>query len=172
MAESTLASFPFNRFNFSIPDQTCTSFRLDNGGQAVFGSNYDNLNQEGMLVVNKRGVSKTGWEAGTTGKYARWTAEYGSVTFNHAGPQFAWAGMNEAGLAISTMGLNSSHSPAPDERPPLVNSLWIQYQLDTSATLEEVMANDSRVRISDTVDHYLICDRSGACAMSARTSPC
>jgi choloylglycine hydrolase len=129
----------------------------------VFGSNYDNLNQEGMLVVNKRGVSKTGWEAGTTGKYARWTAEYGSVTFNHAGPQFAWAGMNEAGLAISTMGLNSSHSPAPDERPPLVNSLWIQYQLDTSATIEEVMANDSRVRIADTKDHYLVCDRSGAC---------
>jgi hypothetical protein len=26
------------------------------------------------------------------------------------------------------------------------------------------MANDSRVRMADTGDHYLICDRSGACA--------
>jgi choloylglycine hydrolase len=128
------------------------------------GSNYDNEIREGLLFVNKRGVTKTGWEASTTGKYARWTAQYGSVTFNLAGVQLAWAGMNEAGLAISTMWLGETRSPSPDERPPLVSPLWIQYQLDTCATLEEVMANDGRVRIADTVDHYLVCDRSGACA--------
>jgi penicillin V acylase-like amidase (Ntn superfamily) len=142
----------------------CTSFLLDNGGQALFGSNYDNEIWEGLLFVNKRGVTKTGWEAGTTGKYARWTAEYGSVTFSLAGIQLAWAGMNEAGLAISTMWLGETHNPAPDERPPLVSALWVQYQLDTCATVAEVMANDARVRIADTVDHYLVCDRSGACA--------
>jgi choloylglycine hydrolase len=155
---------PSGRFTFPAPTEgTCTSFCLDNGGQAVFGSNYDNTNQEGLLFVNKRGVTKTDWEAGTTGKYARWTAEYGSVTFNVSGAQMAWAGTNEAGLAISTMAGPASN-PAPDERPPLESPLWIQYQLDTCATLEEVMANDSRVRITRTVDHYLVCDRSGACA--------
>ena len=148
----------------STVEGACTSFCLDNGGHAVFGSNYDNEIWEGLLFVNKRGVTKTGWEAGTSGKYARWTAEYGSVTFNLAGVQLAWAGMNEAGLAISTMWLGETRNPAPDERPPLVSPLWVQYQLDTCATLEEVMANDARVRIADTVDHYLICDRSGACA--------
>jgi hypothetical protein len=76
----------------------------------------------------------------------------------------AWAGMNEAGLAISTMWLGDTHNPPPDERPPLISALWIQYQLDTCATLADVMANDARVRIADTVDHYLVCDRSGACA--------
>ncbi|NIV31091.1 MAG: hypothetical protein GWN58_16835, partial [Anaerolineae bacterium] len=81
-----------------------------------------------------------------------------------AGIQLAWAGMNEAGLAISTMWLGETRSPAPDERPPLASPLWIQYQLDTCATVEEVMANDARVRIADAVDHYLVCDRSGACA--------
>jgi penicillin V acylase-like amidase (Ntn superfamily) len=156
---------PGGRFSLPQPaDGACTSFCLDNGGQAVFGSNYDNPIWEGLLFVNKRGVTKTGWEAGTTGKYARWTAEHGSVTFSVSGAQMAWAGMNEAGLAISTMALNGTHHPAPDERPPLFSPLWIQYQLDTCATLEEVMANDSRVRIADTVDHYLVCDRSGACA--------
>ncbi len=148
----------------SLPDGACTSFSLDNGGHAVFGSNYDNRIQEGLLFVNKRGVTKTGWEAGTTGKYARWTAEYGSVTFSVSGAQMAWAGMNEAGLAISTMALNGTRDPEPDERPPLFSPLWIQYQLDTSATIEEVMANDSRVRITRVVDHYLVCERSGACA--------
>jgi hypothetical protein len=62
------------------------------------------------------------------------------------------------------MWLGETRNPAPDERPPLLSPLWIQYQLDTCATLEEVMANDARVRIADTVDHYLVCDRSGACA--------
>jgi choloylglycine hydrolase len=148
----------------SAVEGACTSFGLDNGGHAVFGSNYDNAIWEGLLFVNKRGVTKTGWEAGTSGRYARWTAEYGSVTFNLAGVQLAWAGMNEAGLTISTMWLGETRSPAPDERPPLVSPLWIQYQLDTCATVDEVMANDARVRIADAVDHYLVCDRSGACA--------
>jgi choloylglycine hydrolase len=145
-------------------ERACTSFCLESGGHAVFGSNYDNEIWEGLLFVNKRGVLKTGWEAGTTGNYARWTAEYGSVTFNLAGAQLAWAGMNEAGLAISTMWLGETGSPPPDTRPPLVSPLWIQYQLDTCATLEEVMANDARVRIADTVDHYLVCDGLGNCA--------
>jgi penicillin V acylase-like amidase (Ntn superfamily) len=150
----------------SLPpaEGACTSFCLDNGGHAVFGSNYDNEIWEGLLFVNKRGVTKTGWEAGTSGNYARWTAQYGSVTFNLAGVQMPWAGMNEAGLAISTMWLAETRNPHPDERPPLISPLWIQYQLDTCATLEEVRANDARVRIADTVDHYLVCDRSGACA--------
>jgi len=118
-----------------------------------------------LLFVNKRGVTKTGFEPGTTGKYARWTARYGSVTFNLAGIQMAWAGMNEAGLAISTMWLGETAYAATDERPPLLAPLWIQYQLDTSATIEEVMANDARVRIYGSEDHYLICERSGACAV-------
>ena len=148
----------------STIEGACTSFCLDNGGHAVFGTNYDNEIWEGLLFVNKRGVTKTGWEAGASGKYARWTAGYGSVTFNLAGVQMAWAGMNEAGLVISTMWLRDTYDPPPDERPPLISPLWVQYQLDTCATLEEVMANDARVRIADTGDHYLICDRSGDCA--------
>jgi len=148
----------------STIEGACTSFCLDNSGHAVFGTNYDNETWEGLLFVNKRGVTKTGWEAGTSGKYARWTAGYGSVTFNLAGVQMAWAGMNEAGLVISTMWLRDTYDPPPDERPPLISPLWVQYQLDTCATLEEVMANDARVRIADTGDHYLICDRSADCA--------
>jgi penicillin V acylase-like amidase (Ntn superfamily) len=144
-------------------DPACTSFYLDNGDQAVFGTNYDNQIWEGLLFVNPRGVTKSGWEAGTSGKYARWTSEYGSVTFNLAGTQMVWAGMNEAGLTISTMWLGETENPEPDERPPLVSALWIQYQLDTCATIAEVMANKDRVRIADTVDHYLVCDHSGAC---------
>jgi len=85
----------------------CTSFCLDNGGNAMFGANYDNEIWEGMLFGNKGGVTKTGYEAGTSGKYARWTAENGSVTFNLTGIQLAWEGMNEASPPGRELAANS-----------------------------------------------------------------
>jgi penicillin V acylase-like amidase (Ntn superfamily) len=144
--------------------QACSSFCLDNGDHCVFGANQDNRIDIGLLFINKRNVLKTAWDPGTTGKYARWISRYGSVTVVHAGYQMAWAGLNEAGLMISTMALGETQNPPPDERPPLVSSFWAQYQLDNHSTIEEVIASDSLVRINDTVDHYLVCDGTGDCA--------
>jgi len=141
----------------------CSSFCLDNGDYCLFGANQDNRIDAGLIYVNKRHVLKTGWDASTSGQYARRVSKYGSVTFVHAGYQLAWAGMNEAGLMISTMALPETRNPPADDRPPLGSSFWAQYQLDNHATVEEVIASDSRVRIADTVDHYLVCDRTGAC---------
>ena len=142
----------------------CTSTCLDNGGYCVFGANQDNTFIQGTLFVNKRGIVKTGWEAGTTGRQARWTSRYGSVTVNMAGYQLAWGGMNEAGLMVSTLQLSGTKPPAADERPAIGNAFWVQYQLDNFATIEEVVASDSAVRVSYTVDHYFACDRNGDCA--------
>ncbi|MBN2392140.1 MAG: linear amide C-N hydrolase [Anaerolineae bacterium] len=154
--------------NAPTADLGCTSFCLDNAGHCVFGTNFDNTIYEGLLFVNQRNVSKTSWEANTAGEYASWTSKYGSLTFDLVGYQFAWAGMNEAGLMISTMALGESLAPDPDERFPLVGPVWIQYQLDNYSTVEEVIASASHVRIAAapprTVDHYLVCDGSGVCA--------
>lgn len=145
--------------------QSCTSFCLDNGDRCLFGTNQDNQIDAGLLFVNKRNVLKTGWESSTSGDCARWVSKYGSVTFVHAGYQLVWAGMNEAGLMISTMELSQTGNPHPDKRPPLASSFWVQYQLDNYSSVEEVLASDSQVRIADTVDHYLVSDRSGNCAV-------
>ncbi|GAJ09991.1 unnamed protein product, partial [marine sediment metagenome] len=96
----------------------CTSFVLDSDGFAVFGANLDYRIHEGLVFINKRNVTKTILDPSTTGEYAEWTSKYGSVSFNVVGYQFAWAGMNEAGLVISTMALDITENPAPDERPP------------------------------------------------------
>jgi len=143
----------------------CTSFILDSNGFAVFGANFDFRIHEGLLFINKRNVAKTLLDPSTTGEYAEWTSKYGSVTFNVGGYQFAWAGMNEAGLVISTMDLKITENPAPDERPPLETAIWVQYQLDNASTIQEVIASDSVVRIANTTDHYLVSDRTGSSAV-------
>jgi len=144
---------------------SCTSFVLKADKTLLFGSNYDNDIWPGLLYVNKKNVKKAGWEPGTTGEIAQWVSKYGSVTFNTAGYQLAWAGMNEKGLVMSTMALGETKNPEPDERSPLVSSLWMQYIFDTCATVDELIATDKIVRIKDTVDHYLVCDASGNAAV-------
>ena len=143
----------------------CTSFVLKADNTLLFGSNYDNDIWPGLLYVNKKNVTKTGWEAGTTGDILKWVSKHGSVTINAAGYQLAWAGMNEKGLVMSTMALGETKNPEPDHRPPLASPLWMQYIFDTCATVDELIATDNIVRIKDTVDHYLVCDAGGDAAV-------
>jgi len=99
-------------------DGACTALCLDDGDHCVFGANQDNTLKIGLLLINKRSVLKTTWSPNTSGEYARWISRYGSVTVNFVGYQMAWAGMNEAGLMLSTMSLAETQPPMPDERPP------------------------------------------------------
>lgn len=153
---------------FSLTSPTvlaCTSFVLDDNGFAVFGANFDYRIHEGLLFVNKRNVAKTILDPSTTGEYAKWTSKYGSLSFNVGGYQFAQAGMNEAGLVISTMALDITENPPPDERPPLETAIWVQYQLDNASSIQEVIASDSVVRIANTTNHYLVSDRTASSAV-------
>ena len=126
----------------SVVSHKCTSFGLQNDGYCIFGTNHDSSIHEGILFVNKRDISRTGWNQSTTGEVAHWTSKYGSFTFNLVGYQLPWGGMNETGLVISTMFDEESLASAPDERPLLESPLWLQYQLDNSSTVEEVIASE------------------------------
>ncbi len=148
-----------------VSGRSCTSFCLEDNGHVVFGSNYDNDKPEGMVFINKRGISKSGFMPGTTGQVARWTSKYASVSFTVVGYQLAWAGMNEKGLVMSTMALPETQNPEADERPPLHSPHWMQYMLDNCGSVKEVITADSQVRIFETVDHYLVADGTGDCAV-------
>jgi penicillin V acylase-like amidase (Ntn superfamily) len=143
--------------------QACSTFYLDHHSQPVFGKNYDWTVEDGLVIVNKRQVSKT---AAAVDQPAKWTSKYGSVTFNQYGREFTHGGINEAGLVIELMWLNETQYPAPDARTGIDNLQWIQYQLDNFSTVAEVLASDSQIRIvpNGTQLHYLGCDRTGTCA--------
>lgn len=149
------------------PSRACTSFCLDTPAGKFYASNLDLNTGQGHLFVNRRGIAKEGYSKSTTGETARWVAEYGSVTFNLVGRELPWGGMNEAGLVMSTMQLNVSRCPAPDERPPLGEGYLVQYVLDTCANVQEAIQAASVVRLSpnECTSHYLIADETGDCAV-------
>jgi len=148
------------------PALACTSFCMDTPDGPIFGTNLDLfIPGDGLVFVNRRGIAKQGYGTGTTGKTATWVSRYGSVTFNLAGRELAWSGMNEAGLVVSSMELMAGEYPEPDERPPVGNATWVQYVLDTCDSVEDVIRVDSLVRIEDQAppNHYFVSDADGNC---------
>lgn len=150
----------------AAPAAACTTFCLRGsgpGGRVLFGKNYDWNVGEGMLVVNQRGLARRADVPGD--RPASWVSKYGSVTFNQYGRDFPNGGINEAGLVIELMWLEGSRYPAPDRRPAVDVLQWIQYNLDSHATVQEVLAANQKVRITSLVPlHYLVADRKGGTA--------
>lgn len=75
--------------------------------------------------------------------------------------------MNEQGLVVELMWLEETRYPAPDHRPAISVLQWIQYQLDNSASVNEVLATERLLRIAAvgvTPLHYLIADKQGNAA--------
>jgi choloylglycine hydrolase len=141
----------------------CTTFCIRTDDHVVFGKNLDWMVEDGLVMVNKRGISKAAY---TSTNPVRWVSEYGSLTFNQYGRDAPMGGINEAGLVVENMWLEGSQYPAADARPELGALEWIQYQLDTAASVAEVLASDGALRIRSNVAplHFLVCDRAGDCA--------
>ncbi len=142
----------------------CTVFRLDAGDGPLVGRNYDWNVDDGLVLVNKRHVAKTFDLTGARGG-AGWTSRYGSLTFNQYGRDLPQGGVNEKGLVVEILWLSGTRFPPPDDRPALETTQWIQYQLDMSATVDDVIASLDRVRIASQIAvHFFVSDRSGRSA--------
>jgi len=128
----------------------------------VYGRNYDFEIGLGFITINKKGIEKYAIVQ-PPNKPARWISKYGSITFNQAGIDAPMDGINEKGLVIAQMGLSESRYPQSTSENILNQLEWIQYQLDMSATLDEVIENNKLVNIIPVFIpvHYLVCDKLG-----------
>lgn len=145
------------------PARACTAFLQDD---LIAGKNYDWHLDQGLIVVNKKGIAKRALLLNATEKAAEWVSKYGSVSFNQYGREMPNGGMNEAGLVVETLMLPSTQNPAPDDRPAV--TAWVQYQLDNSGTVEEVVASDKTVRVSQGMPmpiHFFVADAQSHAAV-------
>jgi penicillin V acylase-like amidase (Ntn superfamily) len=143
----------------------CTTFLINKNGQLIFGRNYDWITGAGIVCINLRGLQKTSMKT-EDGNTINWVSRYGSITFNQYGKEFPTGGMNEKGLVVELMWLDGTKYPKPDNRASIGVLQWIQYQLDCSETIDEVLATDKIVRITSngTPLHYLLADANGNAA--------
>ncbi len=150
---------------FLTPLIACTTFLINKNGELVFGRNYDWVSGVGILCTNLKGLEKTSLKR-EDGNTITWVSKYGSISFNQFGKEFPTGGMNEKGLVVELMWLDETSYPKQDSRPALGVLQWIQYQLDNNATIDEVIATDEKIRISEhnAPLHYLIADASGNAA--------
>ncbi len=152
--------------NLFIPVKAnaCSTFVLkDKSGKLVFGRNFDYPIGQAYITENQRNVTKTSLVQSGQNTF-EWTSKYGSVSFNQFGAEFPYGGINEAGLVIEQMWLSETKYPKADGRFALSELQWIQYQLDMSASVEDVIKTDKTIRISNQAKatlHFLVCDKKG-----------
>ena len=145
---------------------SCTTFCIKKKGAIVYGRNFDFVIGHGHVVINKRNVTKTSLVPPSE-KQLEWTSRYGSISFNQLGREFPYGGMNEAGLVIEQLWLDCTQYPGEDERYALSVLQWIQYQLDTAGCVDDVIASNGIVRISNASGanlHFFVADKQGGVA--------
>jgi len=148
----------------ALSSKACTTFTIkDKNDNIFFGRNFDYLVGDAHVTINKRNQKKTALIKAPE-KPLTWVSKFGSITFNLIGKEFPCGGMNEAGLVVEMMRLANTKYPEMDDRFGVTVLQWIQYQLDNSKTVEDVLKSDAMVRISrqsTTVNHFLIADSNG-----------
>jgi choloylglycine hydrolase len=148
-------------FGAAQSGDACSTFQIQHGKQLVVGKNFDFHTDIGMVIINKRNVAKTALMSFPE-KPARWVSKYGSITFNQVGREFPFSGINEAGLIVEIMWLDETKYPDPDDRAAIDELQWIQYQLDNSSSIDEVIKSDDVIRISQSNPvHFFVGDSRG-----------
>jgi penicillin V acylase-like amidase (Ntn superfamily) len=147
----------------STTSYPCTTFCLKNGNQIVYGRNFDFPFGSGFIATNRKDLLKVAFLSPNE-RPISWVSKYGSITFNQIGMEFPYEGMNEKGLVVAQMYFEASKYPLSDNREAINCLQWIQYQLDVSSTIYDVIASDTFLRISNEMPvgiHFLICDKNG-----------
>jgi penicillin V acylase-like amidase (Ntn superfamily) len=151
-------------FSTAQSGDACTTFQLQHGKQLVVGKNFDFHTGIGMVIINKRNIAKTALLLSPE-KLARWVSKYGSITFNQVGREFPFSGINEAGLIVEIMWLDECKYPDPDDRAAISELQWVQYQLDNSSSVDEVIKTDAVLRITQSSPvHFFVGDSRGKAA--------
>jgi penicillin V acylase-like amidase (Ntn superfamily) len=160
----------------------CSTFMLATEGDLLVGHNLDEsptLDLPGLVCVNKRGTHREGitWYeliahpaayvqtlipfADKPSPKLSWRARFGSITFNSEGVDFPDGGVNEAGLVVFEMSLPGTRHKVDSAHPTLFIALWIQHQLDTCASVDEVIRNAHEINQQGWSWHYFVADRQG-----------
>lgn len=143
----------------------CSAFTMKSSKRVIMAKSYDWSVGNGVVLTNPRGEREAIPVGGS--ETFKWTALYGSVTFNQYGQYMPNGGINEAGLAIEVLWLDETHFPKPETKKLLNELQWVQYHLDCFSTVVEVVKSNEEISIVPIFGklHYYIADRQGNSAV-------
>ncbi|MBN2185016.1 MAG: linear amide C-N hydrolase [Candidatus Krumholzibacteriota bacterium] len=149
----------------SYPLNACTAFMLRQDDAIILAKNLDWLIGDGFIFINSRGTDKSAFIM-NGGHQVKWRSCYGSITFNQLGKDFPIGGMNEKGLVIEALNYTPSEYP-PADSASIDEFQWIQYHLDTSQSVREVLESLEKIAVSPVFIklHYFLCDSRGETAV-------
>lgn len=151
--------------------QACTIFRSPVLGDSRIGHNVDWYEQfanvKAVFGLNASGRHKIAGLIPSPLLPVEWTSRYKSATFTIAGAEFPVSGFNEKGLFMAVLMLNETkYPPLEDARPAVSVTQFVQYNLDQSATIDEVIASVQTLRPYSALKmHYFTCDARAKCAV-------
>lgn len=151
---------------------SCTVFKSPFFADASISHNVDWYdaypNVQGVLVMNPRGMKKVGELLGAPIAKAHWTSKWKSISFSITGAEFPVSGFNEQGLSMAILELPESKYPdAADPRHAVSTAQFVQYNLDQSSNIDEVIASDLVLRPYSSAFrmHFFVCDKTEECAV-------
>lgn len=146
----------------------CTTFFFNRGNARIYGRTLDWSTDSGAVMINKRRVQKEAVLTDETVAAKTWTSRFASFTFNQIALGVPYGGINEKGLVVETLILNSTELPAiPEGEAALNESQWIQYMLDQAEDLDDVeeLARQNHVLKAFAKVHYFVCDAQSRCGV-------
>ncbi len=152
-------------FFAAAPALACSSFLFPNSREKIFTKNLDWHLTHGYAIVNARNLKKSALLLDPSQTPATWTSKYGSLTFTQYGKELPIGGMNEAGLGIETLWLDSTKYPVVGKDPAVTELQWVQYHLDQFDKVEDVVRSAASLKIAQAHGkvHFHVCDRTGEC---------
>lgn len=147
------------------PAVGCTVFAIQSGQRFLVGRNYDWQVENAYILINQRQTPKRAY-IGADARAAQWVSRYGSLTFNQYGKEMPTSGINEQGLSIDILWLDEADYPASRHQRVINEMQWVQYQLDSYATVAEVISHLNELAIERLASaiHYFVADASGQSA--------
>ncbi len=140
----------------------CSALGLMSAHYSVLGINYDFQFDHGMVVINPRKLHK--WSDLPQGGQFHWQSHYGSATLVQFGCELPCGGINEAGLSIHLLEQRDAVYPPLTLDSDVLNELqWIQYHLDVSQSVDDVIASLKTIKVHRHFIplHYVVADNFG-----------
>lgn len=161
----------------SLPAWGSTGFRIGSGATGHLPNTYAISTGwyypvKAAVTLNPRKLGKTAELFGESRPALQWTSLYRSVSQTMLGLEFPMSGVNERGLMIqATVLLGKKYPALQKDGFALYGPQWIQYHLDTSSSLAEVIAKSVTYQApilpsGGTTLQFQVCDTAECAVLS------